>query len=63
VEARDLARTIPPWAEIPSASRRRLAVLIGRLALRRLPSMNPEASVETAHEGAVGGHDQPGAAG
>ena len=42
VAARDLAQTIPSWPEIPSASRRRLAVLIGRLALRRLPSMNPE---------------------
>ena len=31
--------------------------------LRRLPPMNPEAEVETAHEGAVAGHDRPGAAG
>ena len=44
MKARDLVQAIPPWSEIPSARRRRVAVLIGRLALRRLPSMNPEES-------------------
>ena len=56
-----MAQAVPSWLEIPAVGRRRLAVLIGRLARRRLPSMNPEA--ETAHEGAVYGHDRPGAAG
>jgi hypothetical protein len=62
MEARDLTQAIPSWPEIPLASRRRLTVLIGRLARRRLPSMNPKAEEVTAHEGAVGGHAQPRAA-
>jgi hypothetical protein len=29
--------TVPSWRDLPAAQRRRLTVLIGRLALRRLP--------------------------
>src|SRR3954454_21196100 len=64
VEARDSAEAIPPWPELPLTRRRRLAVLIGRLALRHLtPTVRPEPEVEAAHEDAVGGQDRPGAAG
>ena len=39
--AQDLNETMLCWHDLPLANRRRLAVLLGRLALRRLPLRIP----------------------
>jgi hypothetical protein len=51
--AQDLNETLLCWHDLPLANRRRLAVLLGRLALRRLPLRIPGEGVEggMANEG------------
>ena len=44
--APDLDETMWCWHDLPLANRRRLAVLLGRLALRRLPLRIPGEGVE-----------------
>jgi hypothetical protein len=55
METQNAIEMIPRWFDLPSARRRRLSVLIGRLALRRLtlPAASRTPEVETADERAV----------
>lgn len=57
-----LSEAVPRWSDLSLAKRRRLAVLIGRLALRQLPSSmtDPTPQMEAADEGICGSHSQPG---
>jgi hypothetical protein len=63
--ARDQNETVPCWQDLPAAHRRRLAVLIGRLALRRLPLAPPAEGTEgeAADEGHAGPRDRSDAPG
>lgn len=53
--ARELSEEPPSWLELPRRERRRLTILLGRLALRRLAPDPAEDTVrEATHEGDVG---------
>jgi hypothetical protein len=53
--ARERPEEPPSWSDLPRRERRRLTILLGRLAMRRLPMASTGAEArEAAHEGDVG---------